>query len=234
MWLLTTLNRPKQCQEALDAFAEHGKSLGVVWVDGGNYSKLKLPQGWRIHYGGGGIAASMRWFYETYPNLPWYGWLADDMRPASGNFDFWLAKATEGKYFVYCNGGRHKTPRGRPDKPPSTIPSAMVWAGDLVRTVGWWVPPWAEFSCIDEAWKLLCFKAHAAVYVHDVVVVHNHWTSGGRQSDDTDKIGMNLASKDVPRLKEWRASPEFLETADRIRGFINKGIPREREQESGR
>jgi hypothetical protein len=222
VWLLTTLNRPEACQKTLDAFAEHGSSLGVVWVDGGDYSKLRLPQGWKLHIGGGGIAASFNWFYEQFPNAPWYGWLADDMIPATPGFDRLLAQTTEGNYFVYCNGGKHKSPFRKPSKPPVTIPGAMMWGGDLVREMGWWSPPWSLYTCIDEAWKKLAFASGVARYRHDVVVHHYHWSSGGRKRDKTDDIGLNRAQADVGRLEAWLQSKHFTECVNRIKRFTAK------------
>jgi hypothetical protein len=219
VWLLTSLNRPKECQLALDAFAEVGRSMGALWLDGDDYPDIRLPQGWFVHRGSGGLAEAFRWFFGKFHSLPWYGWLADDMRPVSKDFDKELIKTTEGKYFVYCNGGGHKTPLSPPEKPPQSIPGAMVWGGDLVREVGWWAPPWAKYSCIDEAWKLLALKAGVARYRHDVIVNHLHWGSRYREQDATDKIGMQRAQNDVGTVKDWVKSPDFMETVERIKRF---------------
>lgn len=217
-WLLPSLNRPKQAAHTLKAFARHGSTPGVLWVDGSRegYEAVALPAGWSVVYadeqGRRGIAESMRWLYEQQPDAPWYGWIADDMTPMTDAFDTELIETAAGKYFVYCSGDKHKTPAKWAKNAkgvPSTIPSAMMWAGGLVRAVGWWAPPWSRWSCIDEAWKQLTMRTALARYRHDVIVQHKHWMTGGRPKDDTDNEGMDRARNDIGPLKAWLESPEF-------------------------
>lgn len=213
MWLLPSLNRPEFCREALEAFRRWGSTPGVLWIDGDpkDYD-FELPEGWSIKVGGGGIAASLRWFFDTYPDLEWYGWMADDMRPACWDFDLKLIHECEGQNFVYCNGGSHKTPQYAPPSTwdtPHTIPSAMMWGGKLLKCVGWWVPPWAEKTCIDEAWKLLAKATGMARYRHDAVVEHLHWLTGGREKDLTDQRSALDAVGDIERLKAWLKSDKY-------------------------
>jgi hypothetical protein len=180
---------------------------------------FELPKGWSVKLGSGGIAASMKWFYETYPDLGWYGWMADDMRPASWDFDLAMVQECAGQNFVYCNGGGHKTPRIAPESTwdtPKTIPGAMVWGSKLLKCVGWWVPPWIEKTCIDEVWKHLARTTWMARYRHDAVVEHLHWSTGKRLRDATDQESAMGSWGDAERLKDWLASEDFQETCARI------------------
>lgn len=228
MWLLPSRNRPSSCRNTLAAFAALGTTPGVLWVDDApdGYADIALPAGWSVEYasahGRHGIAESMRWLYEAYPGRAWYGWIADDMTPVTPDFDRELIETAAGKYFVYCSGDKHKTPAtwrtpkaGHPGA-PATIPSAMLWGGDLVRSVGWWVPPWSVQTCIDEAWKQIALKAGLARYRHDVIVRHLHWMTGGRPKDETDQYGMQAARGDIGRLRGWLESAEFGRIVRRV------------------
>ena len=208
MWLLPSRGRPAACQEALDAIATHGTAPGVLYVHETfeDYADIRLPPGWTKHEGMGAQAAQMQWFYAEHPNEKWYGWIADDNRPLTPDFDIMLAEEAEDRYFVFCNGGRHKTNKKYRGGVPTTIPSAMVWGGDLVRAVGWWAPPWIVHATIDEHWKYICTRANRSRYRHDVVVEHLHWITGLRKQDKTDLTWVPGLGMDVDvfnRMKPW-------------------------------
>lgn len=199
MWLLPSRGRAIQCQQALDAIAEFGCEPGVLYVHRTfeEYRDIRLPVGWKKYEGNGAQADQMRWFFEAYPNEKWYGWIADDNRPMTPEFDALLAEEAGDWHFVFCNGGRHKTPTDYRGGVPATIPSCMVWGGELVRFVGWWAPPWIKHATIDEHWKYLCARAGLSRYRHDVVVEHLHWRSGLRDEDSIDKVWMPAAADDI-------------------------------------
>lgn len=217
MWLLPSRGRPKECQEALDAFAEFGSTPGVLYVHQthSEYRDIRLPAGWSKFEGDEAQAAQMQWFYQTYPNEKWYGWIADDNRPKTPEFDRHLIDEAGDWHFVYCNGGRHKTPPEAPEKPPATIPSAMMWGGELVRHVGWWAPPWVVHATIDEHWKYLCARAGVTRYRHDIVIEHLHWRSGLRPQDKTDKVFLPHVGRDLEMFTQ--TIPWLNRVADALR-----------------
>jgi hypothetical protein len=185
MWLLPSRGRREACQEALDAFAEHGSTPGVLYVHDSDYGDMRLPVGWIQVDGSEAQAGQMRWLFAQYPHELWYGWIADDNRPRTPDFDNELIRTAGLKNFVFCNGGQHKTGATHKGLPPS-IPSCMLWGGDLVRQVGWWAPPWIKHTTIDEHWKAIAVCAGRARYRDDVVVEHLHWKTGLRPHDNTD------------------------------------------------
>lgn len=194
---------------ALDAFAEYGTTKGVLYVHETHedYKGITLPPGWDVFYGHEGQPGQMQWFFERHPEEPWYGWIADDMRPLTRDFDKELI-ATAGDWcMVWCNGGRHRKGIvgnwGGEKHVPSTIPSAMLWGGNLVRAVGWWAPPWTQWASIDEAWKRLVMTAGLARFRNDVVVEHLHWTSGLRAKDLVDDACNPSYASDVDAFHKW-------------------------------
>lgn len=216
MWLLPSRGRPTECQQALDAFAKYGSAPGVLYVHEthAEYVDIRLPDGWIKHEGHDAQAAQMQWLFNTYPDEKWYGWIADDNRPKTPEFDRHLIDEAGDWHFVYCNGGRHKTPAEAPAKPPATIPSAMMWGGELVRHVGWWAPPWIKHATIDEHWKYMMMRSGLARYRHDVVIEHLHWRSGLRPQDSTDKAWLSMAEDDIEQFTS--RIPELNAIADEL------------------
>lgn len=232
MWLLPSKNRPDQCREALEAFKKFGCTPGVLWVDGDpkGYDKIILPDGWVIKHGSGGIGEACKWQYRVFPDREWYGWMADDMRPETIEFDLKLIYECRGVHFVFCNGGDHKSPKYAPAKGdvPDTIPSVMMWGGKLLEAVGWYFPPWLTRTCADEAWKHLAKAAGVAVYKHDVIVRHLHWLSGGRDMDGVDMEAWNSSTPDRKRLSSWMNSDEFDQDVLRITNTLGSKDERHR------
>ena len=211
MWLLPSRGRRESCQAALDAFAEHGSTPGVLYVHNSDYGEMRLPDGWIQVNGSEAQAGQMRWLFDNYPNEPWYGWIADDNRPLTPDFDLELIKTAGDWNFVFCNGGGYKTPAEYRKGLPPSIPSAMLWGGELVRAVGWWAPPWVRHATIDEHWKYITFNSGRARYRHDVVVNHLHWKHNTRAKDDTDTVWHAVSGHDAGQFEMMK--PALLKLA---------------------
>lgn len=218
MWILPTHGRPDFCQQALDCFSRVGSTPGIVWMDEDEYPGLRIPDRWELVHGKGGPAQAYRYLVKRFPDADWYGFLADDNRPRSKNFDLELIKSAVPGCFVYCNGDGHKTVSYHEGDPlPQTIPSAMMWGGDLVRFVGWLAAPWANHATTDEVWKHLAMRSGVGRYRHDVIVGHVHWGSGGRKPDATDRRGTARLGKDIANLHAFMASSAFTDLVRRVR-----------------
>jgi len=207
MWLLPSRGREQMCQQALDAFAQHGSTPGVLYVHASTYGEMSLPDGWTRKNGDEWQAAQMNWLFSEYPDEPWYGWIADDNFPQTPGFDKALIEAAGNNRMIWCNGATRKTPAKWDSEKsvPSHIPSCMMWGGDLVRAAGWWAPPWVTHATIDETWKVFCMETGRAGYLHNVVVRHLR-AKEGRQRDATDKAPRPFFSPDMGKFKAWRES----------------------------
>lgn len=214
MWLLPSKGRPEACQRALDAFATHGSTPGVLYVHDTfeEYRDIRLPVGWVKHEGHEFQAAQMQWFFGQYPDLDWYGWIADDNYAETADFDLELIRTAGRNCMVWCDGGRPKQNakhlKGLCTEVPGLIPSCMVWGGDLVRRVGWWAPPWVNHGTIDEHWKHLVMHTNRARWRGDVRVRHEHWQDGNRPRDTTDHSS-DFFSADIGAFEKWREGDEF-------------------------
>jgi hypothetical protein len=203
------------CQEALDAFAAHGTTPGVLYVhamdeaEASGYEGIRLPEGWDKVTGKEYQAGQFRWWLDTYPGRDWYGWIADDNRPATQDFDLKMAAKAVPWGFVCCNGGKGKAW-------PSSLPSALMWGGELVRTVGWIAPPRVFHATIDEHWKNLSRRAGIDQYCGDVLIEHLHWNNGGRNKDATDIAPRGKWNADFGLLQTF-LSGEINNCSDRIK-----------------
>ena len=195
MWLLTTRNRPEMCQEVLDSCVENGISTpGVVWCDGCEYPDLKVPDNWeKIEWADHlNIGEIMRRFYASYPGCDWYGWMSDDCRPLSKSFDTELIEAAGSWCMSYPDDDWQHGIKPSTGKPHVT--SMIVWGGDLVREVGWWVPDGMIQMYIDDVWEDIAMPLGINRYCGHVKTEHRHFANGRRKNDSTDTRQFNGAS----------------------------------------
>lgn len=183
MWILPTAGRPDLAQIALDCLTRSGISTpGVVVVDGDDnpaYHELILPPGWSIEFldQNAGPLAIFQAAFEAHPDEAWYGWLADDayVRSGPGWDHVLIAKAG---------------PRGiaSPDDlwlKGTRIVWGAVFGGDLVRAVGWWMPPRLRHTFCDDAWEMIGQILGCWRFVPEIVVEHKHPFNQKREADAT-------------------------------------------------
>jgi hypothetical protein len=226
IWLLSTRGRPDAAQEVLDACEATGMtSPGVVYVDEdtGLYDKLRVPFNWRIHREPtwGSLQASMQWAYKQYPRATHYGWLADDTVPRTDGWDKELER-TAGRYgFAHARDlwhsedpiDEHEFIRG------DDMSAGLCWAGDLVRTVGWWALPGVTQAGIDTAWTAMLGPLGLIRYRRDVIVEHKHYRTGKREIDAGDsweRDGHEYIKQDIWARDAWVMSDDFIDTITRI------------------
>jgi len=190
------------CREALAAFARHGSTPGVLYVQGDTrgYEDVVLPDGWKRIDTGMRFLDHRRHCFREYPDEPWYGFLADDNRPATDGFDAAMIGAA-GAWRLACA----KSPMRELAIWPHGIPSAMVLGGNLVRDVGWWAPPHVGHCTTDVHWLTITRAAGAAVLV-DAVVEHVHWQEGNRPKDETDLTYRKHVDSDVTAMNDWMSA----------------------------
>jgi hypothetical protein len=220
MWLLPTRNRPEMCQRALDACIASGTtSRGMVWMDGCDYGKLRLPDGWGQvacdeHLNIGEI---MRRFFAQYPGLGWYGWLADDCIPVTMGWDRRLIEAAEHKFISYPNDNWQQGVKERDGTPHVT--SVICMGGDLVRAMGFWVLPGMVQMYIDDVWESVAVPAGLMRYQPDVLCEHHHFANGKRPHDATDArvfAGQPFPKNDREIYQSWLGSERLRSALGRV------------------
>lgn len=212
-WLLTTRGRPDMARRLIDACVRTDMThAGIMFVDGdSDLYDFPLPDNWsRIVSDNIGIGAAMDWYFRVHPELPFYGWLADDFVPKSRGWDVELAGTAADRFIAYCND------EWRRQDVPTWITSALAIGGDLVRAVGWFSAPGLRQAGLDSAWNFLGREFGLMRYRHDVVVEHVHWKNGKRARDRTD-------NRPEEEQQAWEAhihGQRHRDARDAIRRFL--------------
>lgn len=222
MWILPTFGRPEGCQEALDCIIAAGTvTPGLVVVNGDpdpRYRDLRLPDGWRVVHRAenGGIVPALNDAFAAMPDEPWYGWLADDAFVRSGpGWDRMLVDRAGPRGIASPDDGWLEGTR---------IVWGAVWGGELVRAVGWWMPPTLRGLYTDDFWEAVGRSLGLWRYVPQVRVEHRHPFNGKREPDPTHELTYSDESW-LTDTRAWRAlqDAELPATIARIREAF--GLP---------
>ena len=196
MWFLPTFGRPERCQATLDSIAAAGSSDGIVIVDGDpSYGYLKLPPGWYQVFldRNLGLCGVLNYALENWPGLDWYGFLTDDCLVRTGDFTEPLVAAAGRNGFANSADGwqAHRRAHG-----------ALVFGGDMLRALGFWVPPGLRHCFCDDFWEAIGHACQNWRYVPEVMVEHVHVGNGKAAIDATYR--KNYASMDAD-ASAWAA-----------------------------
>lgn len=194
MWILTTSGRPEEAAAAVRAIEEtcSPEFRGVFCVDGNSEGYLVPASScWRemlVNSENRGLGARMNWLLAAYASEPFYGWLADDFRPRTRNWDRDLSTAARPNYIAYCNDWWKGPENNNRGVWVQHITSAFAIGGDLVRAVGWFAPPGLRQAGIDSVWNRIGRTNGLMRYLKDTVVEHLHWKNGKRAPDAIDNL----------------------------------------------
>lgn len=213
MWILPTLNRPSQCAEVLDRLLEMGISTpGVVVVNGeikdyvGPFDavKRKLPANWAVLANWAllargvnlGAIGALNAAKESFPDEPWYGFLADDEFVLAPEFDKIMVAAAGDWDIAHGDDGFQKGGR---------FQGACVIGGALARAVGYLALPecWHWYG-FDSMWESLAQAgACKRVYVPEVKVNHQHPYQGKGKMDSCYELGASRKDLDQQVYFNW-------------------------------
>jgi len=195
MWFLPSRGRPERLQQALDKLIEAGTaSPGLIVLDGedpARYAGLRLPEGWLLKFlpnDMGGVARVWNWCVDTYPDLPWYGMITDDLHVRTPGWDVKLIEAAGSRNIASANDGwqaNANVGQGR-------MHGAAVFGGDLIRTVGYWAPRGMIHNCVDDLWEAVGRQFQCWVTLMDVMTEHMHPGNGKAGLDETYAPNMTL------------------------------------------
>lgn len=141
----------------------------------GQYLSLDYPKDWNVLVGQRvPLGAYYNQEFELLPDLPWYGFLADDVVPETQEFDRLLID-TAGKDGMAVPAGGETT-GGSPH---------FVLGGELVRSVGWLCLPGLDRIYIDTVWIDIAKSRGVYRYLPNVVLQHHHFSNGKALMDLT-------------------------------------------------
>jgi len=191
VWLLPSVGRPAAAAQVLEACAEMGMThQGYLWADGDDYTNVKLPKNWTLiqRDENRGIGPVMNDFFDSFPDASHYGWLADDTPPRTEHFDQHLVAAAGDFGLAYAHDGGYRSCPGFDESIARGVEltAGLVWAGDLLRAVGWWALPGLRQAYVDVVWCDLISAHNLARYTPSVTVEHLQWRMGKRAKDEWD------------------------------------------------
>jgi hypothetical protein len=213
MWVLPTYNRPERAQQTLDSLEQMGcQTPGLVYVDGAvhpAYDHLRLPRGWSLwkREVNKGVCAGLNEVFARYPNCAWYGFISDDSMVRTPSWDTKLLAKIDDYTIVHSADGWQSGDR---------IHGAVVFGGELLRALGWWVPPGLIHSFCDDVWESIADGALLRKFVPEVLVEHLHFWNGKTCIDRSYVKAYASFDEDRAAYIRWRET-DFFSALERIR-----------------
>jgi hypothetical protein len=202
MWLLASRGRPSSLQRFIDAYLKTNSSttvylrLDLCDETLNEYKKIKLPETFILIIDKRArLGAAMKEIFETYPNEPWYGLLADDLVPRTLHWDIRMIEAAGDRYISQANDLSPK---------PKNYCHPCI-GGELVRKAGFFGFPYTTHYALEVIWKDLtkCDKRFGR-YLPDVIVENLHPDFNKGQIDRTYQEAFTVKDNDERIWKAWR------------------------------
>lgn len=168
------------------------------------YQAVRLPFAGTLRIGqrqrlGGTLNAAVQEVLDGYYGEPptAVGFMGDDHLPRTEGWDSMLVDALTqvGSGIVY----------GDDLLQGERLPTAAFMTADIVRTLGWMVPPGLVHLYIDDAWRELGRAMGRLRYLPQVVIEHLHPAAGKAQMDDRyrEVNAPEVDAADKARFVEW-------------------------------
>lgn len=221
IWVLPSRGRRRMLTETLEACHMTGMTQRLIVICDSRVPSRPdfLPANAVLWQEPWDMGDCMRQVLRRFPNEETYGWLADDLRPRyPQKWDVAMSEAARAEPVVVdCDDGWLAGDYGLR---LYSLCGAFCWSGELIRTVGWWAPPWARQGGIDDAWVELCCKRHALRrHMPEILVEHLHYKCGKREVDETDdhtREGEDYIQEDLKRFMKWRVSNDCADVSGAI------------------
>lgn len=110
-------------------------------------------------------------------NYRFAGSVGDDNVPHTPGWDVRVMEALEKTPFAFANDQY-------PSRQPGTLCCHVFMRSEVVQTLGYFGPPSIAHMYVDVAW-MAWGTACGITYLHDVLIPHLHYTSGGAPHDET-------------------------------------------------
>lgn len=202
MWAFATRSRPENCKRFIEAW-NNTNALTPVFVRLDNcdpaleeLKNLPWPETFEIVVRDrAGLRAAIQEMYITYPNEPWYGFLADDLVPQTSRWDLKLIEIAGTKNISYPND------LGKPKK--QSLPTHPCVGGELVRAMGWFGFPATYHFYLDTIFRYIGQNLNNIYRLEDVVVEHMHFGRGKSQVDQIYQQSQEKMKIDSIAYDDW-------------------------------
>lgn len=154
------------------------------------------------------INAAVRYF----PHEPFYGMVADDVVPRTDGWDKKLGEACQPHFIAWPDDGIWGAKHGKME-----LPTHPWIGGDLVRSWGWFSPPYTNRHCADFIWWDFAEALNIGRPCPDVLMEHLHWHIDSSLYDTT--YATQPASK-IGHDQYWHGykdSEQFKKDLERVK-----------------
>jgi hypothetical protein len=216
--------RPQKLLKVVEAFKETKATLPVLLIldedDAHNYAGVReqLPSnfGVMINRNIMDFKAAVDAGYEAYPNEPWYAGGSDDFYPLTEGWDVKLRDACLPHFMSWGDDGCHG----------GNLASAPFFGGDLIRRLGWLMPPFLKRGYADFLWMAYGRELGICKYMPEVKFDHRHWQIQGADGKRKGKFDATYAIQpsvvnDRLACDAYIASPQFKADCVRLRKELN-------------
>ena len=201
-WFLFTARSPERAAAVVQACLETGGPMPIIVRD-----EKRL-----------GIGPMMDRAYAEFPDLDFYGWLADDTFPESPGWSDELEDAAGEWGLSYANDGGYLSAGSGP-RDGGELTTGLCWGGESVRSARSWSLGF-HTAWIDVAWISLLQPLELLSYCPDVVVRHDNWRTGRREKDSLDKLALDRIDVDRVEFYGWQQGGGMSIIRQRIEGGI--------------
>lgn len=181
MWFCPTFQRPERLAELALSWdrCEKGKKLHVrVWRGDpklNQYFAYEWPEGWELSVTDHEwTAEALNGFYDWNPNQDFYGFIADDIVLRTPGGLKIVEDAAKPWFMAYPNDGHWR----------HFMPTHFCMGGELLRTLGYWVPRVLKHNGIDMAMLNVARNCGLLRYCPQVVFQHKHFLIDPRVKKD--------------------------------------------------
>jgi hypothetical protein len=220
MWLLPSLNRVPSLIKCLSSINTVGCSTPGIIILGANQqneiSRIKpLPANWRIELQNEqdrSLVDVMNRFVREHPDLPWYGYLQDDLEFKTREWDIKLIKSAGHRCIASSNDLW---------RAPKRNAGASAFGGDLIRAWGFWGPPKLQHCYIDDFWEDSGEKCKNWKVLMDVHILHYHFANPKNKAvkDATYQFSYAPDKQDRQEWFAFKSSPAYSALLDRVRSL---------------
>lgn len=232
IWLLPTKRRLDKLRNFLEACTKTGvTTAGLILVQRdeleelqAEYAALPLPLGWAVYATqADGLADKVRELWPLVKALDWCGLVCDDLCPVTYLWDRQLLDLSHPKNLVSCDDG---------EQAPHRIAGAVIWGGELMRTVGYMFPEHFWHTYVDNVWEDLGRMTGCWDVRMDVLVMHDHGFKAEHEKDKTHAAAYSQYADDERAYAEWRLL-EFPSAVQRIYAMQGLKMPPALEKPAG-
>lgn len=180
-WMCPTFQRPHRLKELAETWVEMAEDIPLyvrIWKHDQykeKYYETSWPEEFHLYESEAEWAGdALRDYFVSFPSEPFYGFIGDDVLLKTPDGVAALINEAQDFFIAYPNDRiqRHH------------LCTHFCLGGELVRTVGYLVPPGIRHHYMDNIWMTIGLNTGLLRYRPDIIFSHAHFLRG-REYDDT-------------------------------------------------